>query len=63
MAKPTEDLHVFNGNGFACEKCGKVIGCGDKWTEVKWKKYRKKRIYLVCESCAEGITKEWEANQ
>ena len=60
MGRPTEDLYVYDGNFFTCEKCGNEIRGGDKWTEVKWKKYRKKGIYLVCESCAEGIVKEWE---
>lgn len=60
MAKPIGYIFVYDGVEFFCEKCGKAIRRGNKWTDVKWKKYRKKGIYLVCESCAEGITKEWE---
>lgn len=63
MAKPIYDLHVYGGTEFFCEKCDNVIKHGDIYAEVRWVKYRKKGIYLVCESCAEGITKEWEAKQ
>lgn len=47
--------------GIKCERCDEVIKGGDKYAIVKWKKYRKKGIYLVCESCAEGIMKEFES--
>lgn len=61
MARPIKDLFAYGGIEFYCDKCDGLIKNGDKWAEVKYKKYRKKGIYLVCESCAEGITKEWEA--
>lgn len=61
MARPIKRLCIYGGNGFFCQRCDREIKRGEKYAEVKWKKYRKKRIYLVCESCAEGITKEWEA--
>lgn len=61
MARPTTKLYFNGGVEFFCEKCDRLIKNGDKWAEVKWKKYRKKGIYFVCESCAEGIVKEFES--
>jgi RNase P subunit RPR2 len=61
MASPIDNFFVYDGTEFFCEKCGGIIKNGDRFAEVKWKKYRKKGVILVCESCAEGIVKEFES--
>lgn len=61
MANPlSEPMYVFVGE-LKCDKCGRTIHQGGVWYEVKNKRLRKKRIDIVCHSCAEGIIKEWES--
>jgi hypothetical protein len=61
MASPVKGYHISGLGGFLCDKCLERINIGDKFAEVKWKKYRKHGIHLVCECCAEGIVKDFES--
>jgi hypothetical protein len=66
MASPVKGFHISGLGGFVCDMCHlcgiiRKINAGDKFAEVKWKKYRKHGIRLVYESCAEGIVKDFES--
>lgn len=63
MANPIRGFYINSTNSFDCDKCSTKIEAGDKFAQVKWKKYRRQCIDLVCESCAEGIVKEFESEE
>lgn len=60
MSCPVKRVECFGLT--RCDKCDRVIHTYDACFAVKWKRLRKRGIERVCQSCAEGIMKEWQSN-
>ena len=62
MANPLSELKPAYRNTW-CDKCGYTIYGGEWYFIAKNKHLRSKGLLCLCQSCGEGIIKEWEADR